>query len=217
MKTHHVLLCLLLLAGCKGERDGQVRNIRLTYLRPEEAARLVAPQLSDNMSISMSRDSDAIPGLRVGGPDAEVDRIAALIRRLDKPANVQLRFQLIEADGFTNADSAIADVQAALRDVFRFRGYRLVGESLVQGQAPGRVAQQILGPDGAPFQIEAMLDRVLQDDSARAVSMQVELRGRDALLATSLTVPSGKTVVVGTARARRDGNTLILVVRPRIE
>jgi hypothetical protein len=155
----------------------------------------------------------------VRGPTGQVDQIADLVRRFDKPEpNVQLRFQVIEADGFTNTDPAIADVDAVLRDLFKFRGYRLVGESLVQSQAPGDAMQRMVGVDGTRFEIRAQLARVLQHDTARAVTLQVQLTEEGApLLGTNLTVPSGQTVVVGTARTRREGNTLILVVRPRIE
>ena len=215
MRTWYLLLGMLLLGACNRGGDVDFRTIPLTYLSAEEALALVTPHRSKDVAVSASKTGT--PTLAVHGPTAQVDRIADLIRRFDKPVpNVQLRFQIIEADGFTNTDSAIADVEAALRDVFRFRGYRLVGESLVLSQAPGRVVQQIFATDGE-FRIQARLERVLQSDSARAVSMDVELQGQGAMLATSLTVPSGKTVVVGTARARRDGNTLILVVRPRIE
>jgi type II secretory pathway component GspD/PulD (secretin) len=214
MRTWILLSALLLLAACGRAAPTAERRVPLTYLGADEAIDLVAPQLSEDASVSVSKNSAV---LVIRGPTAQVDSIAELVRRFDRAPNVELRFQIIEANGFSNPDSAIADVEAALRDTFRFRGYRLVGESLVQAQAPGRVVQQIFAADGTPFQIQARLQRVLQSDSTKAVSLDVELQGQGALLATSLTMPSGKTVVVGTARARRDGNTLILVVRPRIE
>lgn len=216
MRTGHLLLGILLAAACGRGDEAEFQTIPLQHLSTEEALGLVTPHLSEEIAISASRAGPSTLAIR--GPELKVNQLADLIRRFDRPVpNVELRFQIIEADGFTGTDPAIGDVEAALRDVFRFRGYRLVGESLVQGQAPGRVVQQIDAAAGEPFRIQAVLERVLQSDSARAVSMQLELQGEGALLATSLTVPSGKTVVVGTARARRGGNTLILVVRPRIE
>ncbi|NJD10127.1 MAG: hypothetical protein FIB01_06680 [Gemmatimonadetes bacterium] len=214
MRSWLVVAALLLGAACAGGAPEVERRVPLTYLAPEEAVELVAARMPNDVAVSIAKNSSV---LTIAGPAAQVDSVAVLVRSLDKAPNVELRFQIIEADGFANRDSAIADVDAALRDVFRFRGYRLLGESMVQGQAPGRVAQQIYGAEGTPFQIQAQLRRVVQADSARAVSLDIELSGGGALLATSLTVPSGKTVVVGTTRARRDGNTLILVVRPRIE
>jgi len=221
MKRRYLLLGALLLTGCGGSRAAEsfdIRTIPLTYLRADEAAELVTP-LGMGAAVSFRRDP---PALILRGPTDQVDQIAEIIRRFDKPSpNVQLRFQIIEADGFTNSDPAIADVEAALQDVFRFRGYRLVGESLVQSEVPGNVTQQIVGrvgnQAGVPFMIHARLNRLLQGDSARAVSMDVELQGGTAQLGTSLTVPSGQTVVVGTAQSRQDGHTFILVVRPRIE
>jgi hypothetical protein len=218
MRKWYLLLGMLVLAGCdRSGQDGEFRTIPLTYLSTEDALRLVTPHLSEEIAVSASQAGP--PALALRGPDARVNQLADLIRRFDKPEpNVQLRFQVIEANGFAGADSAIADVEAVLRDLFRFRGYRLVGESMVQSQAPGQAMQRMVGEDGTRFEIRAELTRVLRQDTSRAVSLQVHLMEEGAgLLGTNLTVPNGQTVVVGTARSSRDGNTLILVVRPRIE
>jgi hypothetical protein len=219
MRSCHLLLGVLLLAACNRSDASEFRTIPLNYLSTEEALALVTPHLSDDIAVSAPA-KDAVPArLALRGPDDKVNELADLIQRFDRPdPNVQLRFQVIEADGFAGVDSAIADVESALRDLFRFRGYRLVGESLVQSQAPGEAMQRLVGADGTRFEIRASLARVLQQDTASAVSLQVHLLEEGAgLLATNLTIPNGQTVVVGTARSSREGNTLILVVRPRIE
>jgi type II secretory pathway component GspD/PulD (secretin) len=212
-----LLVGMLLLAACNRGGEGEIRTIPLTYLSSEDALKLVTPYLSEEIAVSASQAGS--PAIALRGPDARVNQLADLIGRFDRPVpNVQLRFQVIEANGFTSSDTAIADVEAVLRDLFRFRGYRLVAESLVRSEAPGNAMQRLVGEDGTPFEIRAQLTRLLQQDTARAVTLEVQLDAYGtAVLGTTLTVPSGQTVVVGTARSGREGNTLILVVRPRIE
>lgn len=219
MRTRPLLLGVLLLAACERAADSEFHNITLNYLSTEEALALVTPHLTEEISVSVPRTGPFPRTMVLRGPDAQVNQLADLVRRFDQPdPNVQLRFQVIEADGFTGTDPAIADVESVLRELFKFRGYRLVGESLVQSQAPGTAMQRLVGTDGTRFEIRAELARVLRRDTAKAVSLQVHLQEEGAsLLGTNLTVPSGQTVVVGTARSGREGSTLILVVRPRIE
>ena len=45
--------------------------------------------------------------------------------------NVQLVFNLVEADGFTDDDPEISDVVSELRKLFNFRGYRLLSTSVL--------------------------------------------------------------------------------------
>ena len=76
----------------------------------------------------------------------------------------------------------------------------------------------MVADEDRPFTITAGIDRVVRREDGGAVELSVELAMfNSTLLATSLIVPSGQTVVVGSARAQADGNTIILVVRPLIE
>ena len=52
-------------------------------------------------------------------------------RRNQDIRNVQLVFDLVQADGFTDEDPGIADVVAELRMLFNFRGYRLLSTSVL--------------------------------------------------------------------------------------
>jgi hypothetical protein len=131
--------------------------------------------------------------------------------------SVTLRFQIIEADGFTETDPAIEDVQEALAGLFRFQGYRLAAEAVITAGGGGSFSQTLAsrgdqvyritangaafpaaGQDSGPFHIK---DLVLWTDEHTPV------------LETSLSVPVGQTVVVGSARASSEEPTLILVVR----
>jgi len=132
--------------------------------------------------------------------------------------SVTLRFQIIEADGFTETDPAIADVREALRELFRFRGYRLATETMIRVH-DGRFSQHF--PTAGEVQYSIAAQHVaLAGEAVGAQNVQIrELSlyagGDDQILATSLTVPVGQTVVVGATRMRKaNAPVLILVVRP---
>lgn len=213
MRAMTLLVAVLLLAGCEREQD--VRTIQLQHMDPEAALDLLGPYLGEATAAGSSKE---LKLLTLRGPAERLDEIEAVLTKYDRPAVVRFRFQIVEADGFTQTDSAIADVEAALRDLFRFRGYRLAAEAVTQAEAPGFVRQQIILPDGLPVTITVEVKRVLAGDDGAAVTMNVDLApfGR-SILSTGLTVPSGKTAVVGSAQADANKPTMILVVRPEIQ
>lgn len=151
--------------------------------------------------------------------------LLALCCTLSPPAEAQtvvLRFQVIEADGFTETDPAIGDVRQVLQELFRFRGYRLAAETVIR-VGGGGFQQQMAGNDGV-FHIAAGNVFQLEDGgtgTARPTSTpQIAIRELSLwvgdgvrVLETSLTVPIGQTVVVGSAKPAGDGPVLILVVR----
>ena len=129
--------------------------------------------------------------------------------------SVLLRFQIIEADGFGATDPAIADVVQALRDLFRFRGYRLAAESVVRVTSGADYRQRTTDIDGTEYIIGGVA-HIREAGGTSAVRLEVNLwRGNgQELIRTSLTVPVGQTVVVGSARAAGELPVVILVVRP---
>ena len=135
----------------------------------------------------------------------------ALLRR----PPVRRRFQLIEADSFQEEDPAIADVVGELRTLFRFDGYRLLGEAVVtlasQEMSEQAVEQRFLGPE-ENFRVEARI-RMERPEMIRLqpVVLYLEDLG-DHLLETSVSVASGQTVVIGGASAREGGRSFILTV-----
>jgi hypothetical protein len=138
------------------------------------------------------------------------------------PESVLLRFQIIQADGFTETDASIADVSQVLRELFRFRGYRLAAESVVRVTSGAEFRQTTSDSDGVEYIIEgnAMMRGDGRSDSVRLGVQLYRDRARPDgpplvhLIQTALTVPVGQTVVVGSARTAPDMPTIILVVRP---
>lgn len=215
MRTAMAVAALLLFTACE---DGlETRTFRLQHMQADEAMMMIEPYVpggAENLRMTQQPAS-----LTVTAPEIRLEQIAEVLAAYDRPQpNVRLRFQIIEANGFTGSDPAIADVEEALRGLFRFQGYRLVSEVAVQARAPGRVRQQVAAEENGSFTITAIVDRVTRGEEGGAVELTVSLASfGDAVIETSLTVPGGQTVVVGSARARPDGNTIILVVRPEIQ
>ena len=209
-------LMFTLLAACD---DSETRTFMLRHLEPEEAMQMVEPYVPDGASSMRVTRTEDRAAITITAPAARIEEVAELLARFDRSADVQLRFQVIEANGFTEVDPAIADVEGALQELFRFDGYRLAAEAVARARAPGFVEQRAAGDEGQQYRIMAELQRVvLDDDGNAAVELSINLASAEApLLSTMLTVPSGQTVVVGSARALSSGNTVILVVRPVIE
>ncbi|MGH7445226.1 MAG: hypothetical protein ACREKM_10130 [Longimicrobiales bacterium] len=214
MRTLMMATAMLLLAGCDGGLE--TRTFALEYMQPDIAFKMIEPYVpggAENM-----RMTERPAALTITAPEVRLEQVAQVLATYDRGRpDVQMRFQIIEADGFSETDAAIADVQDALHDLFRFNGYRLLAEAVVRAQAPGYVEQQLAAGE-REFTIVAHLERVIGSDADRAVDLGITLRNSfgNTLITTVMTVPSGQTVVVGSARARSDGNTLILVVRPEI-
>lgn len=211
------LLCSATLPACDGGGT-DTRTFALEHMSPHSAQSLVLPYVPAG-SASV-RVSGSPPALTVAASADQLDRIEEMLQRLDVAApDIRLRFQLIEADGFTDADSAIADVEAVLRDLFRFDGYRLTAEALL-ATTPGSMSRQrLLGVGAMPLTLEVYVERISgAAESGFSVDVAVHLRGPDGdILSTRVIVPAGQTVVLGTARPFEDRGALILVVRPEIQ
>lgn len=150
--------------------------------------------------------------------------------------NVLLTFHLVEADGFADEDPEISDVVSELRQLFNFRGYRLLSTSVFNvGLLPnsrgtsGDGSQRII-PSGSETPLTIMAS-ISSRRSTGAVRAQVTLTDATErprvitgesteplpLLEASVTMRDGQSVVLGSARRAPDEPVLILVVTPRID
>lgn len=215
-RTTVFLLGLTLGAGaCSPTPQLEVRTFNLDHRSGYEAAELVEPYVF--------RDREGAPGNLSATPDAisvretrdNLERIAQVLAAFDHPIpSVRLRFQLIEADSFQDADPAIAEVVQQLQDLFRFDGYRLLGEAMVSvgGGTMDRqeFSQRFLGTDEVfTIQAEAAAQR---PGIVRLNELRLWQGSSDSLLETSVNVSSGQTVVIGGTRARVGERSFILTV-----
>ena len=212
-------VALVIVVNCEGGgTDGvTTRRIMLANISADDAHMAIEPYLGD--AKVMIRQTKSPSALTITAPPAKLEQLVQLLQQLDQPPpKVQLRFQIVEADGFTTSDSAIADVEVALRELFRFRGYRLATEAMVSGQAGNTLQQTVLLRDQIPVTLTVEVPSVRRTSDAAAVEMRIVMTvGNTNALSTAVTVPSGQTVVLGSARPLPNIGTLILVVRPQIE
>lgn len=222
----------LTLSGCSdepGNRDLdeplrslgglETRTFELRHLRAEEAAEVVRPYVFDDRPSAPGAISHFPGGLTVRETPDNLERIERVLERFDRPQpGVRLHFQIIEADGFQDADPEIADVEAALRQLFRFEGYRLVADAQVGAMEGSGSSQVIQGERGEEFGIFANVGDIRTAGEGGSVELTVELMASPVgrAITTSMTVPVGRTVILGSARPDPSRATLILTVRPEL-
>lgn len=216
-----VLFAIAAITGCTAEPELDTRTFELMYMDDDVAADLVAPYIYFDREVGSGTMTVTEGKLTVRETTENLERIAGVLAEFDKQKpSVQLRFQLIEANGFASVDPEISEVENALRDVFRFEGYRLLGEALVNGIEGSWLRQDVPSDDGEVFHLQTGITDVRTDSEGGSVGLQVELQAwGDALLATSLRVRAGQTAVLGSAALRTgetQGRTLILAVRPEL-
>lgn len=242
LMTVAVLAFATLAAACDtGGID--TRTFQLDHMSPASAEALIGPYVTDSETNMKSSTQPA--AITVSASSSRLDQIGEMLSRYDVATpDVRLRFQLIEADGFADVDPAIADVEAAVRELFRFDGYRLVAEALVTSTQQTQSRQRLLGFGNVPLTLTVFVDRISAveqrrppsptasgspapggdaDDAAvsggvRSADVAVILSGPEGdIFQTRVVVPDGQIVVLGTARPFEDRGALILVVRPEIQ
>lgn len=197
-------------AACRSDSGAPTRTFVLKYLDAKQAGELVrqhAPSPGVMVSIDSARGT-----LTISAPGSELDQVAQVIAKYDVPTpDTHLYFQVIEADGFTTKDPEIAEVETALRSVFKFTGYRLVASAAINTRAPGSFEQWA----GGSYLLRGT---VSPPQSPDVVNLDISLRDRSMpLLTTSVTIPGGQVVVVGSSRPDASKPTVILVVRTKKE
>lgn len=221
-----VLLSMpVLLVACDGFYNPKldVQTFNLEYRSGYEASELISPYVFGDREGAPGDMSATVDAITVRETRDNLDKIGRVLAEFDRPIpGVRLYFQLIEADSFQEEDPAIADVVDELRSLFRFDGYRLLGEATVPvaGGTMDRqsFSQRFLGVDN-PITVEAAA-RVMATGTVRLDPVQLRDTW-DELLTTSVNLTPGQTIVIGgtQARTRLEGGSpggetvLILTVR----
>jgi len=212
-----VLPSLLTACGRSSARL-ETRTFALHYLSSDEAGKIVQPYVYYDRQGAQGAASATQSTLTVRETADNLDRIARVLAQFDRPRpSVRLTFKVIRADGAARADSSIRDVEAALRSLFRFRGYALVAEGVVTAASSSR-SQQTLEGAGGPYHLQAILDRVAGAGDSAVVSLGVRLTipRRDVSFETQVGIPAGKTAVLGNVEGGGPDAALILTVRPEL-
>jgi hypothetical protein len=217
--THLALwpAALVFFYACGGGPDLDTRTFELQYLEPGEAVEMVTPYVYADREESPGVVRAFSGGLTVRETADNLDRIARVLAEYDRAKpGVRLIFQIIEADGPGEPDPRISDVEAALRELFRFEGYRLVAETNMAAMEGTGSSQQLHDGMRELF-IEANVHEIRGTSDRASVVMSVELVLQEIgnAISTSMAVPVGQTVVLGSTKPI-DQPTLILTVRPEL-
>lgn len=210
------LVGLGVLMACSGPTL-DTRTFELKYLRGDEARDIIRPYVFDDRPDGPGQISHQGPLITVRETPDNLEKIGRVLAQYDRPApSVRLHFQIIQADGAIRSDPAIAEVEAALRKLFRFRGYRLLAEAVAGGMVGSELRQRVAG-QGGPYIITATIFEIRGSGDSGSVGVRAELfTSRGTVLNTSVTLRAGQTGVLGNAQMDEQLGTLILTVRPEL-
>jgi hypothetical protein len=206
MKKTIVPALLVLAAACDSRRGMQVRTYELHRLTTQEATSLLTPYVDEGGYISGTNRL-----LTVREKPDKLDSIARILKRFDgAPQTLTLHFQVIEAGDFEGTDSTVARVAAPLREMLRYRGYRLVREVTLPG-VNGLPFQQ----SGGDLRISGKVDQVTPGPEG-SVTLEVEVTTQDATVSAAVSGAPGQTLVLGSAQRQNGAGALIVAVRPEL-
>ena len=215
-----VPLVLVLATGSdKGTSEYEVRTFDIdgTAREMREALMLVRPLVDEDRGSVTS----GLGAITVRETPDNLDRIARVLADLGypepTPPSFNLQFQLVEANGASESDQAIADLVGELRKTLRYDFYSLVGEAQIAVMA-GADFEQVLRTPTAKYDIRGgLIERSglgytlwlrLSGNHVKEESADSDLGG----LRTSVGIRKGQTLVLGTVPVEGLA-TLLLVVK----
>jgi len=208
-------LPVLGIGACDGGVNLETATFELQYMNPSEAVEMIAPYVYPEREGAAGVVTHFSTGVTVRETAENLRRIQGVLEQYDVPTPaVRLYFQLIEADGFEGTDARIADVRAALEELFRFDGYRLLAEPQMAAME-GSGSSQVIVEDAKEYWLQARVEDVRGRGDKSSVVLSVELNGGDKRIQTAMAVPAGETVVLGSSKGYGE-STLILTVRPEL-
>jgi len=216
------LVAFVLLAGGCGPDSGlETRTYELTYLASSEAMGLLEPYVYTSRPGAPGAMGVGEHALTVRELPENLDRIDLVLAEFDQPPpSVLLHFTLVHADGYTEQDPQIADVEEELRGLFRFDGYRVIGTTVMRSTERTHLQQHLVTDDGDPFEIEVQVGNIRGTPGKRTLELSVELRSEfdGVVLSAGLGVREAQKVVLGTTSVRSLAEgALILMVKAVME
>ena len=217
-----LIVALLLLGACDRERGMETKTYELNRLSNEDALALLTPYIREGGRLSGKGRL-----ITVREKPDRLQVIEQLLGRYDglgEATDIILNVQVIEANGFTGTDSAIADIEQTLRQTFRYRGYRLAGETRIQARE-GTNFRRSIGSGYVPgqqersgYMLEGAVDRVMTTANEQRIPITLQLRGPGSgggfvEVAGTVTGIIGKPTVLGQSMGN---GAVILVIRPSL-
>jgi hypothetical protein len=217
-RTLTALVALVVaLAACSSGPALDTRTFELQHMEAHTAEAMIDPYVYGDRPDAPGYISASGNTITVRETPDNLEKIERVLHEFDRPRpTVRLHFQLIEANGSSTPDPAIAEVEAELRKLFRYSGYSLVTEALVGGMEGSHI-EQVVGdaPPEDGWIITAAIGTVRLIGDSGWVQMRVGVRNpMRGAFETQVNAREGQTLVVGNAQLMDSGGTLILTVRP---
>jgi hypothetical protein len=211
--------------GAQDQTPLVTRTIALRYISASDAARLVSPYSRSPQGGVF--EASGVHAVTITETPAIIARMDSVIRENDRsPAVLSFRFQLIAAEDSPSADPSIEPIASTLRSLFRYKGYRLLGEgSTTAGEMESFSLTIAAGEDRFALNGDVLTVQAANPGSVRirvhlsrvaGGSYQGKPIQTETLLTTGLTVPLTQTVILGSAAPGGADKALILAVRPEI-
>lgn len=216
MKQFLALSVVLLVVSCGKGPQLETRTFQLRYLDGFAAHDIVKPYVYEDREGAPGQLSATSQVLTVRETPDNLEKIARVLAQVDRPQkSVRLYFQIIEADGVARTDTAIAPIESALRQLFRFKGYRLLGTAVIAGTEGAELAQGV----SRELAVRAQIFQVRGSGDSATVRLSVQLVPYGGLKA-EVTAPVGQTLVIGSTSVfnqnLKTNQVLILTVRPEL-
>lgn len=208
----------------------RVQTWMLRHLDPSVAATLVTPYVDYTPHGGVFLAGGTVRGITVRAIPAVLARVDSILKVNDREAvSVRVRYQVVAALDSAFSDPALAPIEAELRGVLRYNGYRMLAQGVVTMSGGNRSELTLTSGQTEPFMIRTYASQVDGGTAALDLSLQgwpwtMDSGGRRSgvqIISTVLTVPFGQSIVVGSGAAtlfdtQRSGprtQALLLVVR----
>ncbi len=212
------------------------RTYLLHNLRPGDAVQLIGPYVDAQGGGVYAAKGAASKAISVRGSARNLASVDSVLRVLDAPAAaVMLRFELIAPADTPSSDPTLQDLQVALTGAMGFRGVRLIARGAV-AVGPWADFAVTMSGDGGRFLVSGDVTRIAtatestiglrvgltaadaipNDSTAATTNMIRAIMPGNKIVQTSITMPLGRTVVLGSGTRDVSGNTVILVVAPTL-
>jgi type II secretory pathway component GspD/PulD (secretin) len=234
-----IVVAALCVGGIARAQDAtlEVKTVELKQLKPAEAAKLLNPYIVNRTSGGVYDVSDKLPIITIKDVPSNIARLEQVLARYDRsPATIRLVFQLIEADtgprlvNASNPSRVPMDLDSTLRSVLKFPAYRLLSQGIASVGELTEASQQMgEAGDGMVYKLLTRVGSIRTSGGTEGtVKLEVQLwreglprpgnerTSQEWIISTTVDVPLGNTVVLGTAATRTKGVALILAVRPEL-
>jgi hypothetical protein len=206
---------VLMLAGAVAATAQQepallVHAYTLRHQPAAAALGLVHPLLSQRGSVQLQPGGNT---LVVRDESAVVERVAALLREFDHPAQkLAIRIQVVRAGDGGEGATLEAELAERLRELLRYDSYRVMAAADLEAREGEGVSYEL----GEEYRITFQLGTLMSGERLKLHDFEVTRRAGDEeqrrLLHTQVNLRLGRPMILGLAKDESSRRALLLVL-----